>query len=98
MAHSSATQERYYANELQNAEAEQAYEVINEIRVSRSNQLKSTNNWFKEFFWIPRNNYKGFNPFVCMTREHIVLLATKQLLVEDKLVVNTRFLQGNGGQ
>ncbi|CAK8682333.1 unnamed protein product [Clavelina lepadiformis] len=32
MAHSSATQERYYANELQNAEAEQAYEVINEIR------------------------------------------------------------------
>ncbi|CAK8691815.1 unnamed protein product [Clavelina lepadiformis] len=33
MAHSSATQESYYANELQNAEAEKAYELINEIRV-----------------------------------------------------------------
>ncbi|CAK8687733.1 unnamed protein product [Clavelina lepadiformis] len=32
MAHSSATQESYYANELQNIEAEEAYEVINEIR------------------------------------------------------------------
>ncbi|CAK8685096.1 unnamed protein product [Clavelina lepadiformis] len=34
------TQSSYYANDLQNAEAEEAYEVINEIRVSCSNQLK----------------------------------------------------------
>ncbi|CAK8687732.1 unnamed protein product [Clavelina lepadiformis] len=32
VAHSSSTQETYYANELQNAEAEEAYDVINEIR------------------------------------------------------------------
>ncbi|CAK8672899.1 unnamed protein product [Clavelina lepadiformis] len=36
MAHSSATQESYYANELQNAEAEKAYELINEIRIDIS--------------------------------------------------------------
>ncbi|CAK8685098.1 unnamed protein product [Clavelina lepadiformis] len=40
MAHSSSTQKSFYVNKLQNIEAEEAYEVMNEKRVSCSNQFK----------------------------------------------------------
>ena len=54
-------QQKQCSNELQNVEAE---EVMNDKRVSCSNQLKFG---LESISWIPCNKCKGFNPFVCIT-------------------------------